>query len=181
MNEIDYNKIAWDSIAKEHYENYQKRLKEEDTLLSPWIIEELGDITGKRILHLQCNTGADSICLARLGASVVGVDLSDVNVYYARLLALENKADCVFITSDVLKLDELELGTFDIVFTSEGAIGWLPDLKKWGCILHRHTKSDGFAYINDIHPFFLMLEEDDFAKEKFTLQYPYFLKLADES
>ena len=40
-------------------------------------LEALGDVTGKRILHLQCHFGLDSLSLVRMGAIVTGVDFSD--------------------------------------------------------------------------------------------------------
>jgi len=70
MKEIEANKIAWGALAKDHYEHFKKLLQEKISLLRNVIENELGDISGKTIIHLHCNTGADTISLARKGAIV---------------------------------------------------------------------------------------------------------------
>ena len=45
-----------------------------------YIQSELGDLNGKKIIHLQYNTGADTILLAKMGANAVGVDLVPDNI-----------------------------------------------------------------------------------------------------
>ena len=90
MNEyIDANRRSWGTIAKAHYETFKARLSADQTTLSQTQIEELGDVRGKSLIHLQCNTGADTISLARMGAKVTGVDLVPENIYYARKLAAD--------------------------------------------------------------------------------------------
>ncbi len=126
MREIEANKQAWNKLAKEHYAHFKARLTDPSFKLNPIVEEELGDVKGKRILHLQCNTGADSILLSRRGAIVTGVDLADENIFYANQLAADLGIETVdFIASDVLKLSEIHAGEYDIVMTTDGAIGWL--------------------------------------------------------
>jgi len=80
MNEfIEANKHSWATIAAEHYKTFKTVLSAKESTLNQTEIEELGDINGKTLIHLQCNTGADSISLARMGAKVVGVDLVPEN------------------------------------------------------------------------------------------------------
>ena len=102
MNEINKNKEAWNLLSKEHYFNFKKQLEENKTLLNDNIIKELGNIRFKSLIHLQCNIGQDSICLARMGLSkVVGVDLSDENIFYANKLKADFKMEQMeFIESD---------------------------------------------------------------------------------
>lgn len=89
----------------------------------------------KKILHLQCNTAADSIHLARKGAIVTGVDLVPENIYYAKKLTEDfGLYNVEFVESDVLKLMDVHLGEYDIVMTTDGVLGWLPDLNKWGSV-----------------------------------------------
>ena len=91
MNEhIETNRQSWGALSRDHYETFRARLLANESTLSQTQIQELGDIRGKTLIHLQCNTGADTISLARLGATVTGVDLVPDNVRYARQLA----ADC---------------------------------------------------------------------------------------
>nr|WP_255949222.1 methyltransferase domain-containing protein [Brucepastera parasyntrophica] len=133
-------------------------------------------------MHLQCNTGADSISLARKGAVVTGVDLVPENIFYARKMAEElGVKNISFIECDIMKLAEMHQEKYDIVFTSEGAIDWLPDLKKWTKTVKQLLHKGGYFYILDSHPFFLMFDETELRNEKLVLKYPYFLKKPDYS
>lgn len=179
-NKIEANKKAWGEIAKDHYEYFKIKLGQEDFHLNPLVEEELGDIVGKKILHLQCNTGADSIHLARLGAIVTGVDLVPENIYYARRLANDFGITSVkFVESDVLKLMEVHTGEYDIVMTTDGVLGWLPDLNMWGKVISHFLKKEGFFYLHDSHPFMMIFEESALSKGELIPKYPYFNKSAD--
>lgn len=119
MNEVDSNKLAWNLLAKDHYEHFKERLKNESSILNPIIHEELGDLKGKTLIHLQCNTGADTVSLARNGAIITGVDIAPDNVLYAKKLAQDFGFDQArFIESDIMKLKEIHQEHYDIVFTS---------------------------------------------------------------
>jgi SAM-dependent methyltransferase len=180
LKEIDSNKKAWGLLSKDHYEHYKHILQRQKSTLSSIIDNEIGDISGKTLIHLQCNTGADSISLARKGATVTGVDLVPENIYYAKKLANElNVKNIDFIESDIMKLQENHKGKYDIVFTSEGAVGWLPDLNKWGETIRHLLKDGGFFYVLDSHPFFLMFDEEKFKDRELVLKYPYFIKTAE--
>lgn len=180
MYKIEENKKAWSLVSKDHYQHFKKQFKENSYIFNPIVSKELGDISGKKVLHLQCNTGADSIILAKMGADVTGVDLVPDNIYFAKQLAKDMKVENVdFIESDIMELMENHKGKYDIVFTSDGAIGWLPDLKKWGRTIKCFLKEDGFFYVHDSHPFYLTLDEDKVAKGVTEVKYPYFKEEAD--
>lgn len=184
MNTEEYkikaNKAAWAKLAEGHYKHFRERLSEESFKLNPIVEEELGDISGKKILHLQCNTGADSILLARKGAIVTGVDLVPENIYYARKLAEDFEIDNIrFIGSDVLKLMEVHNGVYDIVMTTDGVLGWIPDLNKWGKTVAHFLSEDGFFYLHDSHPFILVFDEPALEQGKLIIKYPYFQTTAD--
>lgn len=175
MYQIEANKKAWASVAKDHYDHFKKEFESNTYRFNPIILQELGDISGKKILHLQCNTGADSIYLAKLGAEVTGVDLVPENIYFAKTLAKDLNVNGVnFIESDIMTLMDHHQGAYDIVFTSDGAIGWLPDLKRWGQTIKSYLKSDGFFYAHDSHPFYLMLDEEKIHHGHTDIKYPYF-------
>lgn len=180
MKEIEANKKAWSLIAEDHYHAFKEKLEKETSIINDVITKELGDITGKKLIHLQCNTGADTISLARMGATVTGVDLVPENIHYANKLAADFGIDATFIESDIMKLKEIHNEKYDIVFTTEGAIGWLPDLKKWGDTVRHLLKDDGFVYVNDGHPFFMALDEEKIRENKVEIKYPYFDKRPDE-
>ncbi|WP_026478551.1 class I SAM-dependent methyltransferase [Alkaliphilus transvaalensis] len=183
MNQIEANKHAWGLLSEDHYHHFKKRFLEDSYRLNPIVLKEIGDVAGKTILHLQCNTGADSIALAKLGAkSVTGVDLVPDNVKFAKQLAEDLGVENVdFIESDIMELMDKHEGKYDIVFTSDGAIGWLPDFNKWGRTLRHFLKEDGYFYVHDGHPFFLSFDEEKIKDGILDLKYPYFDSEADFS
>jgi SAM-dependent methyltransferase len=175
MKEIDFNKIAWGKVAEIHYKNFKKKFIENKYKFNPIVEEEIGDIAGKKILHLQCNTGADSIYLSKKGAIVTGVDLASENIYFAKKLSEELSIKNVdFINADVLELDKVLDVEYDIVLTTDGCIGWLPDLNKWGKIIRKFLKKDGFFYLHDSHPTFLIFDTEKLDEAKLEAKYPYF-------
>ncbi len=127
----------------------------------------LGDVAGKSILHLQCHFGQDSLSLARMGAEVVGVDLSDESILAARKLNTELGLNAEFLVSDVLELITKTDQKFDIVFTSYGTIGWLPDLNKWAATIAHHLKPKGKLVFVEFHPVVWMFD-DDFDKVAYS-------------
>ena len=180
-NKIMANKVAWGKVAQDHYKHFKEKLAEDDFKLNPIVEKELGDVSGKKILHLQCNTGADSILLARKGAIVTGVDLVPDNIHYARKLTEDfGLTNVEFVESDILKLMEVHEGQYDIVMTTDGAIGWLPDLNKWGKVIAHFLKKEGFFYLHDSHPFMLIFDEAAlYYKGELVPTYPYFQMAPD--
>lgn len=136
-------------------------------------IEELGDVNNKRLIHLQCHIGTDTVSLAELGAKVVGVDYSNSAVEIARDLAKKCGVDAEFICSDVYKVKEvLNDRKFDIAYVNFGAITMLPDLNKWASVIYDILEDDGYLYLNELHPVSAVLSvheptfvADYFAKE----------------
>jgi len=180
MKEIESNKHAWGQLSEDHYSYFKKTLTEGSHKLNKYIQNELGDLSGKNIIHLQCNTGADTILLAKMGASAVGVDLVPDNIVYAQKLADDLSISNVsFIESDMMEFMEKHNEKYDVVFVSEGAIGWLPDLNKWGKTVRHLLKDDGFFYIFESHPFFMMFGTEQLSKNITRIQYPYFSNKPD--
>lgn len=180
MKEIDSNKEAWSKLSLDHYNTYKRLLSEGRHRLNSYIEKELGDIGGKSVIHLQCNTGADTLLLAQKAKHVTGVDLVPENIYYARRLAEDmgiKNAD--FIESDIMKLSAANTGKYDMVFTSEGVLGWLPDLRIWAEAIRGLLKDDGILYVFDSHPFYLSLDESKLKDEIYEIKYPYFGKQPD--
>jgi len=180
QEKIEANKAAWASISDDHFEHFREKLSQMDFRLNPIVEKELGDITGKKILHLQCNTGADSILLARKGAVVTGVDLVPENVSNARKLAEHFGIEQIsFIESDVLKLPEVHEGQYDIVLTTDGVLGWLPDLDTWGKVVSLFLKPEGYFYLHESHPFVMIFDENELTEGRLVPKYPYFQKESD--
>lgn len=132
-------------------------------------LDLLGDVKGKRILHLQCHFGQDTLSLARLGAEVTGLDISDAAIKEAARLSNELGLKADWVLSNVVEhVHDLD-GKFDIVFTSFGTIGWLPDLKPWATNIRHYLKPGGRFVFVEFHPAVWMFDN------AFThVQYSYF-------
>ncbi len=135
----------------------------------------LGDVAGKTMLHLQCHFGQDSLSWARQGAKVTGIDFSENAINTARRVNEELGLNAHFLQSDVYSLTDVLEGQFDIVFTTFGAIPWLPDLEKWADIVNHFLKPGGIFYIAEFHPAFYLFNFDNHKVEYgyFTEQNPY--------
>lgn len=125
---------------------------------------EIGDIAGKRILHLQCHIGSDTIALAQRGAAtVVGVDFSPRAIAAAETLARECGGTRVsFVVGDVYGAPEVLAPlarSFDLVFTTWGTISWLPDIYRWAEVVRFFLKPGGALYFADAHPTALVFDD----------------------
>ncbi|MBZ0202150.1 MAG: methyltransferase domain-containing protein [Ignavibacteria bacterium] len=162
-NYIEINKELWNKKTPIHVKSefYDvESFKKGKTSLNPAELESLGDVNGKSLLHLQCHFGMDSLSWSRLGAKVTGVDLSDKAIEQACMLNDELGLDANFICSNVYDLKNNLEGKFDIVFTSYGTIGWLPDLEKWADIVSHFLKPGGTFFIAEFHPVRWMYDDD---------------------
>ena len=166
---IDYlsiNRKAWNEKTEIHFSSEfydMPSFLKGETSLNDIELELLGDLEGKSVLHLQCHFGQDSISLARLGAKVTAVDLSDVAIAKGKELAQQLDADVSFICSDIYDLEQHLDDQFDIVFTSYGTIGWLPDLSKWANIVDTFLNDKGKFVMVDFHPV-VWMHDDNFEK-----------------
>lgn len=130
-------------------------------------LEELGEVKGRSILHLQCHFGLDTLSWAKLGAEVTGVDFSEEAIRTAKDLSFETGVKADFICCNIYDLRKLLDKKFDIVFTSYGVTGWLPDLNRWAKIISHFLKPDGIFYMVEFHPVAFMFD-DNFEKLKYS-------------
>lgn len=129
--------------------------------LNEYEIEELGDVAGKDLVHLQCHLGTETIGWARLGAKVIGLDFSEEVVSYARTLAHESAVDVEYVQSNVYEAPKvLGENRFDIVYVNIGSLHWLPDINLWGETVERLLRPEGRLYVNEIHPIASVLADD---------------------
>lgn len=133
--------------------------REGQTSLRAPEIALLGDISGKTLLHLQCHFGQDTLSLARMGAEVTGIDFSDKAISSAQRIAGELNIPAKFVCCDIYSLPQHLEGQFDIVFTSYGTIGWLPDLEKWAAVVAHFLKPGGKFVMVDFHPVAWMFDD----------------------
>ena len=176
IKEIKANEHAWGVNSQQHYNHFKKLLLAGEYSLNRHILSEIGDLSGKKVIHLQCNTGADTIALSQLGAkSVVGVDLVPNNIHYAEKLADDLGVENVsFIVSDIMAFMDNHDEKYDVVFVSEGALGWFPNFEKWGKTIRHLLNDDGYFYIFEAHPIVLMFNEGKLAEGVIEISYPYF-------
>jgi 2-polyprenyl-3-methyl-5-hydroxy-6-metoxy-1,4-benzoquinol methylase len=153
------NLDAWNQMAGIHADSPEYRLAEfkaGENVLKPIELREVGDVRGKSMLHLQCHFGLDTMSWARMGANITGVDFSDKAIALARSISAELKIPARFIQSNVYDAPSALHKQFDIVFTSYGALCWLPDIKRWAETAAHFVKPGGFFYMAEFHPLILM-------------------------
>ncbi len=160
------NRLSWDERVPIHLRDstgfYRvQAFRDGSDALNPIESAELGDLSGRRLLHLQCHIGLDTLVLARRGAEVVGLDFSAAAIAAARQLAEEAGLAADFVEGNVYDAPDLVRGPFSVVYSSWGAIIWLPDLQRWAQIIADLLGPGGFFYLADCHPGLLPLEEED--------------------
>lgn len=179
MKDIDAafraNQKLWDELSRLHFDSktYKTReFLEGATTLHPVELNELGDVKGKSLLHLQCQFGLDTLSWARKGANVTGVDFSGAAIQLARRLAEQTGLKGTFIESNIYDLPKVLSKKFDVVFTSYGVLCWLPDLPRWAEIVASFLKPKGVFYIAEFHPLMWVFDSD--SHDGFEIRYSYF-------
>jgi SAM-dependent methyltransferase len=173
---LEANRALWDEWTAIHEGSafYDlESFKKGGVRLHDFELEEVGDVRGKDLLHLQCHFGIDTLSWARLGARVTGVDFSGDAIGLARRLADELGLEATFLQANVLELPEVLEGRFDVVYTSRGVLGWLPDVPRWAGVIGHYLRQGGIFYIHEIDPFVYVFDVDEGAAEP-RVKYPYF-------
>ena len=162
------NRAYWDERAPLHEASDFYGLdafKRHPDRLRPFELDDVGDVTGLTLVHLQCHIGTDTLSWATRGARVVGVDFSEPAIGAARRLAAELGYDdgrAEFVLSDVYAAADAVGGrTFDIVYTGFGALNWLPDLERWADVATSLVAPGGRLYVAEFHPFTWVFGDDE--------------------
>ncbi len=154
-DELDSLRRSWNHATRNHnaHKGDQARWLREggDTLFDEELVL-LGELTDKRVVHLQCNAGQDSLCLARRGARVTGVDLSDEAIAFARRLSDESGIPARFVGAELVSWLASTDERFEVAFTSYGTTGWLPDLDAWARGVTRVLEPGGVLVYVEFHP-----------------------------
>jgi SAM-dependent methyltransferase len=140
--------------------------------LRDYEIAEVGDVAGKDMLHLQCHFGMDTLSWARLGARVTGADYSENAITRARGLSEELGIPAKFVRSNLYDLPDALGGVFDIVYTSRGVLGWLPDIEGWADVAAHYVRPGGIFYITEMHPIAAVFDDDE-GTDELRVRYPY--------
>lgn len=178
---FDANRANWDERATLHANRHGfgygiERYIADRTLLSGVVTFDrprLGDIAGLRTVHLQCHIGTDTLSLARLGASVTGLDFSPAAIAEARALVAETDDEVYFVESDVYAAASvLAPGSFDLVYTGIGALCWLPSVARWAAVVAELLKPGGRLFIREGHP--ILWSMDETLDDDLHLRFSYF-------
>jgi SAM-dependent methyltransferase len=161
------NRARWDERVAIHtlsdfYD--QAGFRDSRDVIRDFEAAEVGDVTGRSLLHLQCHFGQDTLSWAHRGATrVVGLDFSERATETARELAAElgyGPDRASFVTADVYDAVEAVPDTsYDIVYTGIGALNWLPDLGRWAATAASLVAPGGFLYLAEFHPLCDALDE----------------------
>lgn len=170
---FEVNKATWDKKVAIHAQSKMYDIdafKAGKTSLMSYELNALKDVAGKSLLNLQCHFGQDTLSWARLGAECVGIDISDNAIALAKQLNDDLNLEVEFVCCNVLDVSSHVSKTFDVVFTSYGVIGWLPDLKPWAQMIAERLKPGGEFYMVEFHPIMWMF---DYLNNKPELKYHY--------
>ncbi len=172
MNYLETNRHLWNErtpihILSDFYD--MDGFLQGNTSLKSIELAQVGEVKEKTILHLQCHFGQDSLSWARMGAKVTGLDFSEAAIEYAQKLNTQLGLDAEFICADVYEAPQLLSQQYDMVFTSYGVLGWLPDMQKWANVVATCLKTGGELHLIEFHPLVWIFDND------FThIQYSYF-------
>jgi SAM-dependent methyltransferase len=162
----DVNRASWDERAPAHAASADYAVQQfidDPEFLSDVVrfdLPRLGDIRGRRGVHLQCHIGTDTLSLARLGARMTGLDLSPASLEQARSLSERAGPHVEFVEAELYDaVAVLGRGAFDFVFTGIGAICWLPSISRWASVVAELLEPGGRLFIREGHPMLWTLEE----------------------
>ena len=174
---IAENQALWDEWTAIHETSAFYRLDEfraGGVRIRPYEIEEIGPVDGLSLLHLQCHFGIDTLSWARLGARVTGADFSPAAIELASRLAIElGFPEARFVRSTIDDLPDALDGQFDVVYTSGGVLGWLPDVSDWARVAAHFVKPGGRFYITEIHPVAEVFDDEGVEPGELIPRYPY--------
>lgn len=174
----EQNRRSWNAVTPAHNSHKHDQagfLRSGGSTLFPEELELLGEVAGKRLLHLQCNCGQDSLSLASLGADVTGVDISDAAIDFARTLSTESGIPARFERADVL--DWLDAAAargerYDRVFSSYGTITWLADLPRWARGVAAMLAPGGTLVLFEFHPLCWSFDREGKVVEPYFIDTP---------
>ena len=181
--ELDSTRASWDRATQLHnaHKGDQAALLRAGTeLLFPDELELLGPLAGQHLVHLQCNAGQDSLCLARHGARVTGVDFSSEASAFARQLSATTGIAARFVESELMAYFAATEDRFAIAFASYGVLGWHPDVAAWMRGARRILAPGGRLVIVEIHPLVWSLGPDlALSGDDYFFRGPYVAPVSD--
>lgn len=182
------NRANWDERVAIHVKDQTGLYRMADfragvDTLFPVEAAEIGDVSGQRLVHLQCHFGKDTLVLARRGATVTGLDFSTAAIAAARALAEEVAVPATFVEGNVYDAPDLVgRAAYDVAYVTWGAINWLPDIVGWAQTVADVLKPGGRLYLAETHPTILAFEEiDGLIQPGYAYQTPKDQPIADDT
>ncbi len=169
-NYIAINKALWAARTQVHlqsgfyehgrflaeFHNGYNSLREIELAL----FAQIGGLDGKDVMHLQCHFGQDTLSLTKLGSKVTGLDFSPEAITEARRAADILGVKATFVEADVCDIPAEHYGQYDVVFSSYGTIGWLPDLDRWAAQVAALLRPGGHFVFVEFHPVVWMFDDN---------------------
>ncbi|MBB6452255.1 SAM-dependent methyltransferase [Salirhabdus euzebyi] len=177
------NRKAWNEVNAKHQKSKVEQGKLEKfkqkgySKLDKTITQTLNavGIVGKDVAQVCCNDGEETISLKNMGAnSVTGFDIADEAIKSARELSQFSGVDCEFVQTDIYDIPEQFFSSFDLVYISVGSLMWFPSMDDFFQVVARLLRKDGIVIIYEVHPFSLMLDNED-KQNPFELKLSYFI------
>ena len=171
----EQNRRSWNAVTAAHNRHQRDQamfLREGGSTLFPDELELLGELAGRRLVHLQCNCGQDTLSLARLGAEVWGVDIADEPIAFARKLAADTGIAAEFVRSDLLAWLDATAESFDVAFASYGTIGWLADLDAGARGVAKVLRPGGRLVLVEFHPLVWSIGSDGRLTDPYFIDAP---------
>ena len=179
--EHEVNRLMWDERAPAHAASPEyglDRFASDPNHVSDVVrfdLPRLGDISGLRGVHLQCHIGTDTVSLSRLGAPDVRAGLLGRRDHRGHATWRPARAPTSTSTSPMSTTPSRSSGAggYDLVFTGIGALGWLPDIDRWGQVVADLLRPGGRLFLREGHPVLWSLA-DPRPDGLVVVEYPYF-------
>lgn len=117
-------------------------------MLDRWMLDALGDVSGKSVLDIGCGEGRFSRLLSQLGATVTGVDLTEALIERARSLASDGET---YLIDNAENLRGLEDENFDLAVSYIVLVDLL-DYRSAISAAYRVLRPGGLFIVCNIHP-----------------------------
>lgn len=124
------------------------------------LFEKIG-LKDKAVIQLSCNNARELISCKKAGAGrCVGVDISDKFIEQGKLLARAGNVEIELVCSSVYDLSHDYDTSFDIVYVTIGALGWLQDMNAYFELVARLLKPGGHIFVYEMHPMLDMFDSE---------------------
>lgn len=144
-------KRDWNRLAETYRANCQEPGTYNKIVEIPAMFSLIGGVKGKKVLDAGCGHGHYSLLLAKKGAKVTGIDISEKMIELAKKDAVKASTQCQFLVCDMQDLSMFNSDSFDLV-TSSLVVPGLDDIRKAFSEVYRVLKLKGIFTFSATHP-----------------------------